>query len=286
MAIAESLAWLALQTPVTTNLVSRELVWERPVTNVVSGMSRPFVTFKRAYRSVTNRVAATVIRLNGETKVFRSPITLDPSREYFIVGPGTLDATLLATASTRVHLERVNLMNRATNRVATAGITYVFGRQVYLNFVNQHEEDNFDFRKAMEGYSSETDAIRFHGPTSINELNRQRREKWRETMPMVPGRFSFHFACRFGAARGKYGVEGRMDSIYEKYGIDRNRVPTDAEVSLIAACFGVGESEARLILSHRRADVAGILSSASPRPALASSVASSSFSSRSEVAHV
>ncbi len=190
MAINESLAWLALQTPVTTNLVSRELVWERPVTNVVSGMSRPFVTFKRAYRSVTNRVAATVIRLNGETKVFRSPITLDPSREYFIVGPGTLDATLLAMAPTRVHLERVNLMNRATNRVATAGITYVFGRQVYLNFVNQHEEDNLDFRKAMEGYSSETDAIRFHGPTNINDLNRQRREKWREAMPMVPGRFS------------------------------------------------------------------------------------------------
>ena len=322
MAINESSAWLTLQTPVTTNLVSHELVWERPVTNVVSGMTRPFVTFKRAYRSVTNRVAATVIRLKGETKVFSSPITLDPSREYFIVGPGTLDATLLATAPTRVHLERVNLMNRATNRVETAGITYVFGRQVYLNFVNQHEEDNLDFRKVMEGYSSETDAIRFHGPTNIDELNRQRREKWRETMPMVPGRFSFntdagkggsltlrpelrgvqqlyvaefvvdgvsenfHFACRFGAARGKYGVEGRMDSIYEKYGIDRNRVPTDAEVSLVAACFGVGESEARAILSHRRAGVAGASSSASLRSALASSVASSSSSSRTEVAHV
>lgn len=78
-----------------------------------------------------------------------------------------------------------------------------------------------------------------------------------------------------------------MDSIYEKYGIDRNRVPTDAEVSLVAACFGVVESEARAILSHRRADVAGILSAtASLRSALASSVASSSFSSRSEVAHV
>ena len=320
MALDESAAWLALQTPVMTNLVSRELVWERPVTNVVSGMSRPFITFKRAYRSVTNLVAATVIRLNGETKVFSSPITLDPSREYFIVGPGTLDATLLATAPTRVHLERVNLMNRATNCVETAGITYVFGRQVYLNFVNQHEEDNLDFRKVMEGYSSETDEIRFHGPTSINDLNRRRRERWRESIPMVPGRFSFNtdagkggsltlrpelrgvqqlyvagfvvdggpenfcFACRFGAARGKYGVEGRMDSIYEKYGIDRNRVPTDAEVSLVAACFDVGESEARAILSHRRTGVSS--AAASPRPALASSVASSSFSPRTEVAHV
>ena len=77
-----------------------------------------------------------------------------------------------------------------------------------------------------------------------------------------------------------------MDSIYEKYGIDRNRVPTDAEVSLVAACFDVGESEARAILSHRRTGVADVSSAASPRPALAPSVASSSSSSRTEVAHV
>lgn len=78
-----------------------------------------------------------------------------------------------------------------------------------------------------------------------------------------------------------------MDSIYEKYGIDRNRVPTDAEVSLVAACFDVGESEARAILAHCRAGVAGgSFAAASPRPALASSGAPSFSSSRTEVVHV
>jgi len=41
------------------------------------------------------------------------------------------------------------------------------------------------------------------------------------------------------------------DSIYKKYGIDPNRIPTDAEVELVAYCFGVNVLEARQILDAR-----------------------------------
>lgn len=42
------------------------------------------------------------------------------------------------------------------------------------------------------------------------------------------------------------------DSIYEKYGIDPNRVPTNAEVEMVAYCFDVTLKEADQILNARR----------------------------------
>jgi len=63
---------------------------------------------------------------------------------------------------------------------------------------------------------------------------------------------NLHFPRHFFAPRGKYVVEDMEDSIYKKYGIDPNRVPTDAEVELVAFCFGVSREEARLILATRR----------------------------------
>jgi len=51
------------------------------------------------------------------------------------------------------------------------------------------------------------------------------------------------------------------DSVYKKYGIDPNRIPTDAEVELVAACFGVNVREARKIVSFRKTD---FLSEVSP----------------------
>jgi len=42
------------------------------------------------------------------------------------------------------------------------------------------------------------------------------------------------------------------DSIYKKYGIDPNRVPTDAEVELVAYCFEIDRNEAREILEARQ----------------------------------
>jgi len=62
---------------------------------------------------------------------------------------------------------------------------------------------------------------------------------------------NLHFPCRFLPSRWKYTVEDMEDSIYKKYGIDPNRIPTDAEVELVAYCFDVSLEEARSILSHR-----------------------------------
>ena len=62
------------------------------------------------------------------------------------------------------------------------------------------------------------------------------------------------------AARWKYAIEGMAESIYEKYGVERNRIPTDAELELVAYCFGVSRQEALSILSTRKLRTAARLS--------------------------
>jgi len=42
------------------------------------------------------------------------------------------------------------------------------------------------------------------------------------------------------------------DSVYRKYGINPNRIPTDAELKAIAYCFGESEEEAKKIARLRR----------------------------------
>lgn len=44
------------------------------------------------------------------------------------------------------------------------------------------------------------------------------------------------------------------DLICEKYGIDSNRVPTDAEVEVVAYCFDVSKSEAVEIMKARHSN--------------------------------
>jgi len=64
-------------------------------------------------------------------------------------------------------------------------------------------------------------------------------------------RKNLRFPRHFFVPRGKYAVEDMEDSIYEKYGIDPNRIPTDAEVELVAYCFDVDQQEAISILRTR-----------------------------------
>lgn len=54
----------------------------------------------------TNGHDVTVLQLGNERRVFSNPIQLKPDREYMIVGPGVLDANLVATkANTTVCLQ-------------------------------------------------------------------------------------------------------------------------------------------------------------------------------------
>jgi len=65
---------------------------------------------------------------------------------------------------------------------------------------------------------------------------------------------NLHLPRHFFAPRGKYVVEDMEDSIYKKYGIDPNRVPTDAEIEVVAYCFDVSFENACQILQQRNCD--------------------------------
>ena len=90
-AVRERDAWAALCTDVVTDRVERIVVSANTFTNDM-GRGRYLVrplnyNWRRAARSVS----ATIVRLGGATNTFDRPIRLNPAREYWIIGPGTLE---------------------------------------------------------------------------------------------------------------------------------------------------------------------------------------------------
>ena len=250
--VKPKLAWRSLCENATTNLVVRELAWERLVTNQV-GHSTTVIP-ERAYREVQRQTDVTVVRLNGQTNEFDRPIALDASREYFIEGPGILAADIQAEdGNVRVHLKNCFLFNRSALPLDKAGIHYVFEGGAYLNFTEQDELPRSAINGHIDGFDGAYDEIRWRGPTSKQGLERIRAEENRAILNRDARTISknLHFPRHFFASRGKYLVDDMEDSIYEKYGINPNRVPTDAEVESVAYYFDVSESEAASILSSR-----------------------------------
>ena len=109
----ESAAWESLCKNVTTNLLVKELAYERLATNKIGNST--IVIPERAYRRVQKPTDVTLVRLNGQTKEFARPIVLDASREYFIEGPGVLSASLVVNGgAVRVHLKNCFLFYLST----------------------------------------------------------------------------------------------------------------------------------------------------------------------------
>ena len=251
--VRPQLAWSALCENVTTNLVVKELAWERFVTNKIgnSTMALP----ERAYRQVQKPTAATLVRLRGQTNDFDRPLVLDASREYFVEGPGILAAEIQAKGGTvRVHLKNCFLFNRSSVPIDKAGVRYVFEGGAYLNFTSLDEPPRSMINACIEEFDGAFDVIRFKDPMSRRELEREREARRQETLKHETKTFfkNFHFPRHIFAPRGKYVVDDMEDSIYKKYGISQNRVPTDAEVELVAYCFDISIAEAKQILDTRR----------------------------------
>ena len=67
------------------------------------------------------------LRLGGATQAFRRPIVLSPNRDWWIVGPGTLDAALTGADTgrcTRVCLDDCVLLNRTRRGPSEAALRY------------------------------------------------------------------------------------------------------------------------------------------------------------------
>ena len=207
-AVKPQLAWASLCENVTTNLVVKELAWERLVTNQV-GNSTTIIP-ERAYRQIQKQVNATIVRLKGQTNDFGRPLVLDASREYFVEGPGILAADIQAKGGTvRVHLKNCFLFNRSSVPIDKANIRYVFEGGAYLNFTALDEPPRSVVNACIEEFDGAFDILRFKGPMSGEELAREREARRRETLTHEAKTFSnhFHFPRHIFTPRGKYVVE-------------------------------------------------------------------------------
>lgn len=163
--IVESVVWQSLCENVTTNLMVKELVWERLVTN--SFENSTLVSPERAYRQVGKPMEATVVRLSGRTNEFARPLVLDASREYFIEGPGILAADIQVRGGpVRVHLKNCFVFNRSAVPVDRAGIRYVFEGGASLNFTDQDKPSHTSENDYVEGFDGAYDEIRFRRPAT------------------------------------------------------------------------------------------------------------------------
>ena len=110
-AVDEKSAWAALCMDTTTNAVTTQTVGWTAVTNEACGAPGRFIVMPtgRLFRTLTNEVQATIVNLGGRTNVFTHPIKLDAEREYWIVGPGTLDAAISGPSNTAYHLAKRRL---------------------------------------------------------------------------------------------------------------------------------------------------------------------------------
>ena len=161
----EQYAWYRLSENVQTNLVSQQVLWEKFETNKL-GM---VILKERAYRNVTNELQVTLVRLKKGNHVFARPLNLKADHEYWIAGPGTLDASMGSEGSnTTLRLHNCVVLNRSKIPFAKSGIRYVFQGYAYLNFTSQIKPFGFSERD-FEGFDV-SDAIRFKGPESLEEL--------------------------------------------------------------------------------------------------------------------
>ena len=165
---------------ITTNMIERgELVSETVETNNFGWVG---VT-GRVWRNATNEINAVIVNLNSRTNVFDRPVVLSPSYEYWITGPGILDAELIAQKGTTIRLKDCVFLNRARTALDVAEIRYVLKGGVYMNFSeldipglgiqNQYIETKYDSEHAA------ANLVRFKGPESLKALREEEeRERW------------------------------------------------------------------------------------------------------------
>ena len=70
---------------------------------------------ERAYRTVSNDVKVTLVRLNRGTNVFVRPLRLKEGREYWFTGPGVFDGAVTSEGTnSTVRLKDCVFLNRTT----------------------------------------------------------------------------------------------------------------------------------------------------------------------------
>ena len=161
-------SWRDIATDVSTNIVERKILYEKYSTNDHGTV----VMTEWAWRIVTNSVAGTVLRLDNKRHKFEDPILLETNRCYWVVGPGTLDASIDGRPGSRLILDNCVLINRTSKTLEQCGIHYVFRKGSYLNFINQECDDGC--RSYIEDFDGAYNALEFQGPESVTEVLKRR----------------------------------------------------------------------------------------------------------------
>ena len=214
---------------------------------------------ERACRNVTKELQVTLVRLKKGNHVFARPLNLKADHEYWIAGPGTLDASMVSEGSnTTLRLHNCVVLNRSKIPFAKSGIRYVFQGYAYLNFTSQIKPSGFSVSE-FEGFDV-SDAIRFKGPESLDELrDLQQKENFdyfKKQLEIEHETKKLHFSRHILCSK----PECIMESMEKKdtkadgkasgftYHLDPDRIRTDAEVATFAEVFQITVDEAKRIL--------------------------------------
>ena len=178
---AEKPSWQELCRNFTTNIVTQQTEMRR--SDAVKRMS-PAEFAMRANdpqyqpvlvaRTETNKIDATMVNLGGRTVVFTEPVNLDAGREYWIVGPGILDAQFSVFSTATVHVANCIFRNRTKTSPVKAGIDYVLEGGAYLNFTELPSTEALKLevgvRVRSNGMSEGRRWWRIKGPDDMAEL--------------------------------------------------------------------------------------------------------------------
>ena len=175
---------------VVTNRIERMLVPRNISSNKTTVASMPQMSLV----AVTNVVSARIVRLGGKTNVFTRPLVLDANREYWVEGPGVLDAAVAGPTGAVMYLRKCVFLNRTKESLSINGVRYFLGGHVYLNFTELDEPGFADWQRESQFLvrtgGNVANEIRYKGPETIQELNKLlRQENWNRMYPnRVPER--------------------------------------------------------------------------------------------------
>ena len=162
-AVDEKSAWAALCMDTTTNAVTTQTVGWTAVTNEACGAPGRFIVMPtgRLFRTLTNEVQATIVNLGGRTNVFTRPIRLEAGREYWIVGPGTLDAAISSPTNSVLHIVNCMVINRTETFWPKAGPYYRLEGRSLLRFTHIRENPMIRRSDYAAPFDSALSDIRF-----------------------------------------------------------------------------------------------------------------------------
>lgn len=163
----------AISENISTNVIVKKEMIVKEFATTAAGERYPS---KWRWRIETNTVDVALIRLDGRVYKFNNPLHLSSARETWIIGPGVIDAAIeCGEDGAKVRLENCLFNNRSKIRPSKANILYELAGGACLNFT-EHEDD-VRWQDFVLPYDGAYNSVRFKGPETIEEYNRQRQKE-------------------------------------------------------------------------------------------------------------